>query len=64
MSRPLRDRLAECIRVSRIGAQMRPFWGDLPEATKEDWRKSADTLVSLGKSSFGFSVFDGREGDQ
>lgn len=45
--RPLRDRLGEAIRLSRLG-DTRPVWVDLPEHTKEDYRVSADQLIELG----------------
>lgn len=44
--RPLRDRIGEAIRLSRIG-NSRPVWSDLPEHTKEDYRVSADQLAEL-----------------
>lgn len=43
---PLRERLADAIRVERFD-QMRPLWPDLDEAVKERWRERADRLLVL-----------------
>ena len=58
--RPLRDRLAEALRRSRIG-NARPHYLDLPEETREDWRKSADAFLSIGAAELDFTINDDRE---
>jgi hypothetical protein len=58
--RPLRDRLAEALRRCRVGNTM-PHYLDLPEHTREDYRKSADMLVSIGAAELDFTVSDERE---
>lgn len=44
--RPLRDRLAEMIRRSRLNGFGGPYM-DLPDDTKDDWRRSADEFLRL-----------------
>lgn len=53
-SRPLRDRLAEASRLSRIGSA-HPTWAELPEHTREDHRQDIDRLIASGPE-FGFEV--------
>lgn len=54
--RPLRDRLGEAVRRSRIGLA-EPLWASLDDDMREEYRKSADRLVILGKE-LGFRVED------
>ena len=54
--RPLRDRLGEAVRRSRIGLA-EPLWEYLNDDMREEYRKSADRLVILGKE-LGFRVED------
>ena len=44
MTRPLRDRLAEIIRRSRLGDHGGAYT-DQPEELREEWRRSADALL-------------------
>lgn len=59
MSRPLRDRLAEAIRRSRIG-NVHPPYANLPDEMQEEYRRSADVLTSSLANELGFSVKDER----
>lgn len=47
--RPLRDRLGEAIRRSRIGLA-EPLWEYLSDDMREDYRRSADRLLKLGEA--------------
>lgn len=55
--RALLDRLAEAIRISRVG-NAKPQWDDLPEPTQEDYRNSARGLLGEIGKSLRFSVKD------
>lgn len=54
--RPLRDRLGEAIRRSRIGLA-EPLWEYLDDGMREDYRRSADRLLALGEP-LSYSVED------
>lgn len=47
MSRPLRDRLGEMIRLARLGSTRFPW----SSCDQEDWRRSADQLLRLAGAS-------------
>jgi hypothetical protein len=46
---PLRDRLADAMRVERFG-QVRPLWPDLEERIRDRWRERADRLLILARN--------------
>lgn len=46
--RPLRDRLAELIRRSRLG-MAGGRWVEQTDVTKAEWRASADNFLSLAR---------------
>lgn len=48
--RPFRDRLAELLRRARVGNAGGDYLS-LPEDTREDWRRSADRLLSEANSA-------------
>lgn len=58
MSRPLRDRLAEIMRRSRLGGSGGDYT-DQPEELREEWRRSADALIREAPDK-GISIKDDR----
>lgn len=60
MTRPLRDRLAEIIRRSRLGDQGGAYV-DQPEELREEWRRSADTVIREAPAK-GLSIKDEWDG--
>jgi hypothetical protein len=56
MAWPLRDRLAELIRRSRLGNAGGDY-ANQPEQVKEEWRKSADAFLREARAK-GVSVND------
>lgn len=55
--RPLRDRLAECLRWSRLGNACGPYQQQ-PDSVQNDWRDTADRLLEAAKKR-GIEIKDG-----